>query len=88
MPPADWKVHARMVAEGWAGKTLTQIVAELDCHPKTGRIHLARRCCRGDQRPGHASRSGAQTTPERTGAQPDAQPGETTASRTVRMANK
>jgi transposase len=40
--PADWKFHAKMVIESWAGKTLNEIAAELKCHPKTVRIHLAR----------------------------------------------
>ena len=40
--PADWKVHAQMVVESWAGKTPQEIAATLDCHPKTVRIHLAR----------------------------------------------
>ncbi len=40
--PADWKFHAHMVVENWAGKTLKQIATELDCHPQTVRIHLAR----------------------------------------------
>jgi transposase len=40
--PADWKFHARMVVESWASKTPQEIAAELDCHPKTVRIHLAR----------------------------------------------
>jgi transposase len=40
--PADWKLHAQMVVESWAGKTPKEIAIELDCHPKTVRIHLAR----------------------------------------------
>ncbi len=40
--PADWKVHAQMVIESWAGKTPNEIASELDCHPRTVRIHLAR----------------------------------------------
>jgi transposase len=40
--PADWKVHAQMVVESWAGKTPNEIATELKCHPKTVRIHLAR----------------------------------------------
>ena len=40
--PADWKMHARMVIESWAGKTPNEIAVELDCHPQTVRIHLAR----------------------------------------------
>ena len=40
--PADWKFHAQMVVESWVGKTPKEIAIELDCHPKTVRIHLAR----------------------------------------------
>src|SRR6516164_6584984 len=40
--PADWKFHARMVVESWAGKTPNEIATELKCHPKTVRRHLAR----------------------------------------------
>jgi transposase len=40
--PADWKFHAQMVVESWAGKTPQEIAMTLDCHPKTVRIHLAR----------------------------------------------
>ena len=40
--PADWKFHAQMVIESWAGKTPNEIASELDCHPKTVRIHLNR----------------------------------------------
>ena len=40
--PADWKFHAQMVVESWAGKTPQEIATILDCHPKTVRIHLAR----------------------------------------------
>jgi transposase len=40
--PADWKFHAQMVIESWADKTPNVIAAELDCHPQTVRIHLAR----------------------------------------------
>jgi transposase len=40
--PADWKVHAQMVIESWAGKTPNEIAAELKCHPKTVRFRLAR----------------------------------------------
>lgn len=40
--PADWKFHARMVVESWASKTPNEIANELNCHPQTVRIHLAR----------------------------------------------
>jgi hypothetical protein len=38
--PADWKIHAEMVVESWAGKTPQEIAATLSCHPRTVRIHL------------------------------------------------
>ena len=44
--PADWKFHARMVVESWASKTPNEIANELNCHPQTVRIHLARRLLR------------------------------------------
>ncbi len=40
--PADWKFHAQMVVESWAGKTPNEIATELGCHPQTVRIHLTR----------------------------------------------
>jgi len=40
--PADWKFHAQLIIESWAGKTPDEIAAELHCHPQTVRIHLAR----------------------------------------------
>jgi transposase len=40
--PADWKFHAQMVQESWAGKMPKEIAAELNCHRQTVRIHLAR----------------------------------------------
>jgi transposase len=40
--PADWKFHAQMVVESWAGKTPQEIATTLSCHPRTVRIHLSR----------------------------------------------
>src|SRR5258708_37102900 len=40
--PADWIWHARMVVESWAGQTPDQIAADLQCHPQTVRLHVAR----------------------------------------------
>jgi transposase len=40
--PADWKFHAQMVVQSWAGKTPKSIAADLDCHPQTVRLHLNR----------------------------------------------
>ncbi len=45
--PADGKVHAQMVVESWVGKTPDEIATELDCHPKTIRIQLARYTAEG-----------------------------------------
>ncbi len=39
---ADWKFHAQMVVESWAGKTPQEIAVTLSCHPRTVRIHLNR----------------------------------------------
>ena len=36
--PADWKFHAQMVVESWAGKTPQEIASTLSCHPRTVRI--------------------------------------------------
>jgi len=38
----DWKFHAQMVVQSWAGKTPQEIAITLSCHPRTVRIHLAR----------------------------------------------
>jgi transposase len=35
--PADWVVHARMVARSWDGLRTAAIAEELDCHPQTVR---------------------------------------------------
>lgn len=35
--PADWVVHARMVARSWDGLHTAAIAEELDCHPQTVR---------------------------------------------------
>lgn len=40
--PTDWKFHAQMVVESWAGKTPQEIATTLSCHPRTVRIHLNR----------------------------------------------
>jgi hypothetical protein len=40
--PVDWKIHAQMVIESWAGKTPNEIATELACHPQTVRIHEGR----------------------------------------------
>ncbi len=38
--PADWIVHAQMVARSWDGRRARQIAAELHCHPQTVRERL------------------------------------------------
>lgn len=35
--PADWIIHAKMVARSWEGLRVRQIAAELGCHPQTVR---------------------------------------------------
>jgi transposase len=62
--PGDWKFHAQMVIESWAGKTPKDIAAELDCHPKTVRIHLARFNAQGIE--GLGMRAGAGRKPRLT----------------------
>jgi transposase len=38
--PADWIVHAQMVARRWDGRRTRQIAQELGCHPETVRTRL------------------------------------------------
>jgi transposase len=38
--PADWILHAKMVARSWDGRRTRQIAEELGCHPQTVRDHL------------------------------------------------
>jgi transposase len=59
--PADWKFHARMVIESWAGKTPNEIATELGCHPQTVRLHLARFNAEGI--PGLGMRAGSGRKP-------------------------
>src|SRR5512144_2173195 len=35
--PADWVLHARMIARSWEGLRTRQIAEELGCHPQTVR---------------------------------------------------
>jgi len=35
--PADWVLHARLIARSWDGLRTRQIAEELDCHPQTVR---------------------------------------------------
>jgi len=37
LAPADWIVHAKLVARSWDGLRTRQIAAELHCHPQTVR---------------------------------------------------
>jgi len=63
--PADWKVHAQMVVESWAGKTPQEIATTLSCHPRTVRIHLNR--FNGQGVDGLGMREGAGRKPRLTG---------------------
>ncbi len=38
--PADWILHAKLVAQRWDGRRTRQIAQELDCHPQTVRERL------------------------------------------------
>ena len=38
--PADWIVHAKIVARSWGGLRTQQIAQELGCHPQTVRERL------------------------------------------------
>ena len=40
--PADWLLHARMVASSWDGERVEAIAQELHCHPQTVRRRLHR----------------------------------------------
>jgi len=40
--PADWILHARMVARSWDGERVEAIAKELQCHPQTVRRRLHR----------------------------------------------
>jgi len=40
--PADWILHARMVARSWDGERVEAIATELDCSPQTVRRRLHR----------------------------------------------
>jgi transposase len=51
----------RLVIESWAGKTPNEIATELDCHPQTVRIHLARFNAEGI--PGLGMRAGSGRKP-------------------------
>lgn len=45
--PADWIVHAQLVARSWDGLRTRQIADELGCHPQTVRDHLRAFTARG-----------------------------------------
>jgi transposase len=40
--PADWIVHAKIVARSWEGERVEEIAQELDCSPQTVRRRLHR----------------------------------------------
>src|SRR6266516_201363 len=61
--PADWKLHAQMVVESWAGKTPNEVAAELGCHPQTVRIHLKRFTLEGVAGRGMRAGSGRKARP-------------------------
>jgi hypothetical protein len=42
--PADWIVHAKMIARSWDGQRTRPIAAELGCHPETVRHRLHPAC--------------------------------------------
>jgi transposase len=56
--PADWLLHARMVAGSWDGKRVEAIALELDCHPQTVRRRLHRFDAEGIQGLGDRPKSG------------------------------
>ncbi len=56
--PADWILHARMVAGSWDGKRVEAIAQELDCHPQTVRRRLHRFDAEGIQGLGDRPKSG------------------------------
>ena len=66
--PADWKFHAQMVMESWAGKTPQEIASTLSCHPRTVRIHLNRFNTEGINGLGMREGGGTQATADRAGA--------------------
>ncbi len=45
--PADWILHARMVARSWDGQRVEAIARELHCNPQTVRRRLHRFDCIG-----------------------------------------
>src|SRR5689334_7538463 len=45
--PADWIVHAQMIARSWDGRRTRQIAEELGCHPQTVRDRLHAFTARG-----------------------------------------
>jgi transposase len=62
--PADWKFHAQLIIESWAGKTPNEIAAEVHCHPQTVRIHVTRFNAEGIS--GLGMREGARRKPRLT----------------------
>src|SRR5262245_22707671 len=67
--PADWVLHARMIARSWDGLRTRVIAEELDCHPQTvrERFHALERA--RARRAGHAAGQWGQAWPERSAAQ-------------------
>lgn len=56
--PADWMVHAKMVARSWDGEQVEAIAKDLDCSPQTVRRRLHRFDAEGVEGLGDRPRSG------------------------------
>jgi transposase len=56
--PADWLLHARMVARSWDGERVEAIAQELHCHPQTVRRRLHRFDAEGIEGLGDRSKAG------------------------------
>jgi transposase len=56
--PADWILHARMVARSWDGERVEAIAQELDCSPQTVRRRLHRFDAEGIEGLGARAKSG------------------------------
>jgi hypothetical protein len=86
--PADWKFHAKMVIESWAGKTQSADRSRAEVSSQNGAHPSGPLQYRGDQCPGHAIRVRTQAKIDRTGAQPDSRPGEANPSRAIGEAGR
>lgn len=77
--PADWILHAQMVARSWDGLRIRQIADKLACHPQTVQDHLHAFNERGVDGFGHEARLGPQAAPDRAEAQYDPRAGDVAA---------